>query len=265
MQFPKFRTPLQKEWDKLIKQEASFLSKKAQKQQSKLNALLESKVPENLQSTLDKAFAKAFGLVFEKGTGVIEKTYSKDKAEEKFAVNSILAAKKKPSRKSLKNFDKEAGKSSGLNLAVSTAAGVGLGVLGIGIPDIVLFVSLQLKSLYQIAASYGKNYRFDEERKFILLLIQGAVTFGEEQRAIDEEIDFYIENNEFRKEKTLEQLIAETSKCLSAELLYMKFLQGVPIVGAVGGAYDFVYMNQINTYAKLKYYKRFLTDKMCGL
>ena len=70
---------------------------------------------------------------------------------------------------------------------------------------------------------------------------------------------------ENKTEKTIEQLISETSKYLSGELLYMKFLQGVPIVGAVGGAYDFVYMNQINTYAKIKYYKRFLTDKMCGL
>ena len=60
MQFPKFRTPLQKEWDRLIKQEEAFLSKKAEKQQSKLNSLLADKVPSNLQSTLDTAFAKAF-------------------------------------------------------------------------------------------------------------------------------------------------------------------------------------------------------------
>lgn len=265
MQFPKFRTALQKEWDKLIKQEAAFLSKKAQKQQSKLNSLLADKVPANLQSTLDNAFAKAFGTVFEKGTGIIEKTYSKEKADEKYFINHTMAARKKPSRKALKSFNKAAGKSSGVNLAVSTVAGVGLGALGIGIPDIVLFVSLVLKSLYQIAASYGKNYRFEEERKFILMLIKGAVTFGEEQRAVDEEIDYYIDRGEFREEKTVEQLIAEASKCLSSELLYMKFLQGVPIVGAVGGAYDYVYMNQINTYAKMKYYKRFLTDKMFGL
>ena len=41
-------------------------------------------------------------------------------------------------------------------------------------------------------------------------------------------------------------------------LLYMKFLQSIPIVGAVGGAYDFVYMKQINEYARIKYHKRFL-------
>lgn len=39
-----------------------------------LNQKLAEKVPEKLQSTLDAAFAKAFTLVFENGTGIIEKT-----------------------------------------------------------------------------------------------------------------------------------------------------------------------------------------------
>lgn len=38
----------------------------------------------------------------------------------------------------------------------------------------------------------------------------------------------------------------------------MKFLQGIPIVGAVGGAYDVIYLKQIIEYANLKYERRFL-------
>ena len=38
----------------------------------------------------------------------------------------------------------------------------------------------------------------------------------------------------------------------------MKFLQGIPVVGAMGGAYDVVYMKQISEYAGIKYQKRFL-------
>ena len=45
---------------------------------------------------------------------------------------------------------------------------------------------------------------------------------------------------------------------MSKELLYMKFLQGIPVVGAVGGAYDVVYLKQITEYANLKYERRFL-------
>ena len=41
----------------------------------------------------------------------------------------------------------------------------------------------------------------------------------------------------------------------------MKFLQGIPVVGAVGGLYDAVYMKRINEYANLKYKKRFLLKK----
>ena len=72
-------------------------------------------------------------------------------------------------------------------------------------------------------------------------------------------------SNELPIRYSKEEQIIRTANALSRELLYMKFLQGIPVVGAVGGIYDFVYMNQINTYAKIKYYKRFLSDKMYGL
>ena len=45
---------------------------------------LAKKIPANLQNTLDTAFSKAFRLVFEKGTGVIEKTYNKDEMKKKY-------------------------------------------------------------------------------------------------------------------------------------------------------------------------------------
>ena len=43
------------------------------------------------------------------------------------------------------------------------------------------------------------------------------------------------------------------------ELLYMKFLQGTPIVGAIGGFYDVLYMKNITDYANIKYKRRFLS------
>ena len=55
--------------------------------------------------------------------------------------------------------------------------------------------------------------------------------------------------------------ILQTAESLSKELLYMKFLQGIPLVGAVGGAYDVVYLKQINKFAELKYRRRFLAGK----
>ena len=68
---------IKKEWLKLVKEERAYLKKRMDKKDSKLNQLLEKKVPEKLQGTLDAAFSKAFFVVFEKGTGVIEKTFKK--------------------------------------------------------------------------------------------------------------------------------------------------------------------------------------------
>ena len=73
------KDPVKAEMKKLQKQEDKFLEKRMDKKDSLLNQFLEDKVPEAMQSKLEAAFAKAFQLVFNKGTGVIEKTYNKEK------------------------------------------------------------------------------------------------------------------------------------------------------------------------------------------
>ncbi len=252
------RTPWQKEWDSLVKKEAKLAAKKLEAKPSRLNGFLEQKVPPNLQDTLDTAFEKAFRLVFQKGTAVIEKTYNKTKMEQDFDINSHIEKVKKDS-KSLKTFSKTAGKKGTGNLVFSGVSGVGLGVLGIGIPDIVLFVAVMLKSIYEISLSYGYDYNTDKEKQFILLLIRAALGKDDFEQN-NAKVDRFIENGKLEVYQ-MDFSIEQTSALLSKELLYMKFLQGVPIVGAVGGAYDFVYTKQILDYAKIKYYKRFLADR----
>ncbi len=100
------RTPLQKEWDKLEVQEQRFLRKRLEKKESILNQKLEEKIPPKLQGTLDAAFAKAFALIFEKGTGVIEKTYQREKLEQDYQVRQYTADVKQDS-KSLRAFSKK--------------------------------------------------------------------------------------------------------------------------------------------------------------
>ena len=63
------------------------MANREEKKDTFLNKKLEEKVPEKLQGTLDTAFAKAFGMIFEKGTGVIEKTYKKDELQKSFKIN----------------------------------------------------------------------------------------------------------------------------------------------------------------------------------
>ena len=251
------KTPYQKEWEKFVKKENKYLEKQLNKKESFLNQKLEEKVPEKLQGTLDTAFAKAFHLIFEKGTAVIEKTYRKEEIEKQYQINEFTNEIKQD-KKSLRSFSKNAKGSGTKNLVVSGAAGIGMGILGVGLPDIPVFTAMILKSIYEIAMHYGYSYETEEEQYFILLLIQGAVTHGEDMLVIDKEINQYISSSIWLQEKTKEEMIHQTVGCLSKELLYMKFLQGIPVVGAVGGAYDVVYLKQITEYANLKYERRFL-------
>lgn len=257
----KFRfSALDKEWAKVEKDEGRFITRQLDKEDSKLNKFLEDKVPAGLQSTLDGAFAKAFHTVFEKGTDLIEKTYKKDEMQKDYKINAY-AASVKENKKNLKAFSKKASGAGKANLFISGASGIGMGVLGVGIPDIVVFTSLMLRSVYEISLSYGFDYKDAEEKKFILLTIQGAVTHDTKLLKINEELNHFIEHGYFKSAIQLDECVKETASCLSKELLYMKFLQGIPLVGAVGGAYDVVYMKQVNKYAELKYRRRFLAGK----
>lgn len=264
-------SPLEKEWTKLEDKELKYLNKRLEKKDFRLNQLLEEKIPENLQNTLDIAFFKAFTLIFEKGTGVIEKTYKKEELEKDFKINEYTASLRE-NKKSLKVFYKKAASSSNLNLVLSGVSGVGLGVLGIGLPDIVLFTGFMLKSIYEIALNYGFDYEKEEEKKFILLIIRGAMSYGEELWEINEALNVFMHTGRFLESAdglgndfesiTLSKMTSETAGCLSKELLYMKFLQGIPVVGVVGGAYDAIYMQKIVEYAKIKYQRRFLLKRI---
>lgn len=254
------QSPLEKEWTKLEKQEKAYLQKRMEKKDSKMNQFLAERVPAKLQGTLDTAFSKAFNVVFEKGTDIIEKTYRKDEIEKTYKINEF-AAELRGNQKSLKAFSKNATGSGNINLLLSGVSGIGLGVLGIGIPDIMLFTGIMLKSIYEIALNYGFDYKSEEEKHFILLLIQGAVSYGEALQAINKELNVFIEYDIPYEAINLKEDIQNAAGCLSKELLYMKFLQGIPLVGAVGGAYDAIYVKQVVKYAELKYRRRFYAKR----
>ena len=254
------KSPLDAEWEKLIKAENKFLNDRVNKKDSFLNKKLAEKVPAKLQSTLNSGFTKAFGTVFAKGTDVIEKTYKKEELQKDFKINQY-ADEVRQSKKSLKTFGKKAKTASSVNLLISGVSGVGMGIAGVGIPDIPVFTGMILKSIYEIALNYGFEYETEGERRFILLIIQGAVSYGDALLKADTAIDDYIANVTVPDEYDEKEQIERTAEGLSKELLYMKFIQGIPVVGAVGGAYDVVYLKKITDYANIKYKKRFLTKK----
>lgn len=263
MDFFQKMPPLDREWEKLIRQEERFLSKHIEKKETFLNQKLQEKVPEKLQITLEQAFGKAFMLVFDKGTDVIEKTYNREELKKSYQINEY-ADQIRSDKKSLREFSKRAGVSGVKNVLLSGASGIGMGILGVGLPDIPLFTGMVLKSIYETSLHYGFDYDSEEEKYFILLLIQGAVSSGDEVIETDKKINECIKHLWLPQNYQRNEMIQKTAALLSKELLYMKFLQGFPVVGAVGGAYDVIYMKQITEYAVLKYKRRFYEGKRAG-
>ena len=265
------KTPLEKEIGKLLLKEKGFINKHARREENFLEKKVENIVPVGLQDKLDKAFYKAFKLIFDRGTPFIEKTYSKDSKDIDFMINEYKNNTEK-SRKNLQAFSKNAAKTSGLNLLAAGTAGVGMGIFGVGLPDIPIFLSMQLKTIYEIALSYGYEYDTMSEKLFILEIIRAALSYGDEfvicNKSLDEFIDQKSKEGMSKSEEAevdegesgrdLDDQIKYTAESLSRELLYMKFIQTIPVVGMLGGLSDLIYGKKIADCAKLKYQKRYL-------
>ena len=141
----KRKTPIQKEMLLLKKQEQRFLEHRQKQGDSRLNQFLEDKIPDKLQATLEKAFFSAFKLIFVKGVSLIEKTYKREELEKDFKIHDY-ANQIKSDRKSLKTMRKQAGSVGKWNTAASGAAGIGMGLIGVGIPDIPVFTGFLLQA-----------------------------------------------------------------------------------------------------------------------
>nr|WP_312579122.1 EcsC family protein [Sedimentibacter sp.] len=251
--------------NKLNKREQKIFNKKQGIIEEKLEPLvdiIESKVPKILKQTLDNAFNKAFQIIFKRGTKYIEKFYNKNKIQLEHNINDYRIARGF-NRKTIKEMDKQAQKSKFLNTSISTLEGAGLGLLGMGLPDIPIFTAIILKTIYEISLSYGYLYELDEEKVYILNLINAALTRGEIQQKYNlnvNEIAGKIDNH-INFDYDLNKEISNTSKILSDSMLTSKFVQGIPVVGAVGSITNYKIISKISKYSAIKYKKRYLKNK----
>lgn len=249
------------------KQEQKFLN---QKENAFIKAnftpvitTIQTKIPVKLQAALDTAFYMGFHFVFEKGHGLVEKTYNKDKINADYDLHNY-AIDKYMSRKHIKNLDKQSKQSKLLNESIAAIEGGILGLLGIGIPDIPLFIGLIVRTINEIALSYGYHDTTDTEKAYILYLICGAMTKEATRTGYDGTVDRLGEGIDANTDTgiDLDAVMKETSDLLSNTLLTAKFIQGLPIVGVIGGVINPVIINKIGKYARIKYKKRYLLHKI---
>ncbi len=227
----------------------------------KARQALYERVPLKVRGLLEAAFEKAFWMVFSRGTGVIEKTFDREEAKLRFEAADYIV-NRRPVKKALRQVEKGAKKDNLINTAATAACGAGMGLLGLGLPDIPLTVGMMLKGIYETALGYGADYESQWERIYILRLIRAALCREEERQRWNGELeDMETGGN---TDRSLEEEIKITSKVLADALLVEKFIQGLPVVGAVGGAVNFCIYRKTAAWAAVKYKKRYLMGKAGG-
>lgn len=238
--------------EKAIDKKTGIIEKKVNSVMNKV----EDKIPDDLMEKLETAFYKGFKAVFEKGMGIIDKTYDKENRSMDFRAYKAIIDK---DNEALIHLRKRLNKSLKRDLAFTAVEGTGLGILGIGLPDIPVFICVVLRSIYKIASTYGFDYSNDIEKCYILKLITGAMTRGEERERTDKQIrrmEYLIDNNIY--ESDLDREVKRTAGVMANELLTFKFIQGMPVAGVVGGYINVKVLNRIVIYSHLKYERRCL-------
>lgn len=212
-----------------------------------LEGFLNKYLPDSLEETLDGAFREAFKMVFDKGTAIIGKTFNEKKLRESKGTEAearILWAK---------------------DMLITGVEGTGLGLAGVGLPDIPMFTAMILRTIYQTALSYQFDYNTKTEQVFILRLIEASLARGTKAEDLSNGLDEYmrrVDKEGYEYYGSINDYVYKTSKAMSDEMLYLKFLQTIPVVGVAGGLSNPIYLNRIKNYADVKYKKRRLMIRL---
>ena len=132
---------IEHEMERLIAAETTFLRLNRPHPAAVWQKPLERYVPRQLRNTLYSAFCKAFSLIFDNGTVWIEKTYNAQKIREDYEIHQY-ASRVRKNKNGMKDFRRNIQKSRAVGAVISTAEGIGMGVLGIGLADIPLLLAL---------------------------------------------------------------------------------------------------------------------------
>lgn len=256
--------------DRTIKKNLKKIQKKEEKLLQKtgggffkpLTDKVEEKIPAGLYEKLQQAFYLGFKTVFEKGNIIIEKTYDREQLELTHRVYDE-SFEQLNQKKGLKALNKLAGQNNLRNLGIAALEGTGLGLFGIGLPDIPIFIGVVLKSVYEVALSYGYDYEQQDEQYFILNLLEAALASEENREVCNGKVDKLIGylSQGVAIGYDLELQMRQTADCFATDMLCLKFLQGLPLVGVIGGPSNVLYCKKIGDYARLKYQKRYLLQK----
>lgn len=224
-------------------------------------SLLREKIPDSTREDLDWAFGLAFGLVFQQGETIIKKSYSSEKLARKCIARDL--AMNADNQREAQRYFEAAGRASGTgNMIFTTIEGMGLGALGVGLPDIVLFVAMLLRGVYETALEYGYGCDSNEDKMYILRLLECSMLSGKEWLEADAQVEAMGSQEQSITRPQLREQMQRTAAAFSTDLLVLKFIQGLPLVGILGGLGNPVYYRRVLNYAQLKYQRRYIKSAL---
>lgn len=248
---------LEKEILRLEKQEIKMAAAAAKKAVPGWKTELENRIPGKILRSLESTFAKGFSLVFRQGRRFVECTCDREKLQQDYQIRNY-AIHVKGGTKELRQMRRGASRSSVLNLSLTTAEGIALGVLGIGMPDIVLFLGTLLRGIYEVALNYGFSCDTIQEQYLILKMMEVSLSNGEVWRQRNDEVNRILCGKLEITDEALQEQLQKTAAAFAVDMLLLKFIQGIPVVGLIGGAANPFYYNKVMQYVQMKYNKRYL-------
>lgn len=226
------------------------------------SSALRGRIPPKAAEGLEAAFARGLALLFERGGAWIERGCRPEEMAALYGVRNT-AVDLRGGRTQFRRLYGGARRSNALNTALSAAEGLALGLLGVGLPDIVLFLGLLLRGIYGTAMSYGFECSSRGEQLLILRIMRSALGSGEERRQLGGEISSLAGGPAPEPDDAaFDAQLGATASALAVDMLVTKFIQGLPVVGVIGGAANPVYYRKITGYAELIYRKRYLLRKL---
>lgn len=252
--------------ERLRRREEQMFRRDAARRKGRIMSWAEKRVPDKLIHTMDIAFYTAFQVLFQRGTGLLGRTIPTRKLLGERYLKEY-AIKKAPGARSMGAFHRSAVLSGTLTTAAATAEGCVLGLLGMGLPDIPILMSILLRAIYHTAVRYGFAYDTKGERSYILLVLCAALADGPDRQSYSaraDELGRLLDRDQVPW-VDLEAQLREAAKALAGAMLVPKFLQGMTLIGVVGGASNFSTSRRVTEMANLKYQRRFWEKNRCRL
>ena len=95
----------------------------------------------------------------------------------------------------------------------------------------------------------------------ILKMMAASLASGEDWFHRNKEVnDWILAGPREIAEEEFQSQIQKTASVFAVDMLLLKFIQGLPVVGIIGGAANPVYYNRVMRFVQLKYRRRYLLN-----